>query len=301
MKTISRILVAVDYSEPAAIAFDRALALSRMHGAQLTAVHAVATSEAFGARGHQRLALTTRLRREAESAGVPLRVSVQHGDPAGVVLLHARSGGADLIVLGSHQRTGLGRLRDGSIAERVARDARQPVLIVPARSTARKTLRSIVAAVDFGAAAEGAVARAVALAEKAGSRLTIVHVVPNPFSTNVPRYLHRFAAVEHWNLLTRDAWRHLQEIVLRYSTTDVSIHARVVGGDPPSGIARVAAETEADVIVLGVSRRGARARRVFGATAARVMRIASQPVLAVPEWAGAAVSSRDARTEPLAA
>jgi nucleotide-binding universal stress UspA family protein len=299
MKSISRILVGVDYSQPGAMAFDRALAISRAHGAQLVAVHAVPSSERFGARGAERLALTTKLRRLAEAAGVKLRISVQHGEPARVILLHARTTAADLIVLGSHQRTGLDRAREASVAERVARDARAPVLVVPASSTRRTAIGSIVVAVDFSAAADRALAHAVALAERAGSRLTLVHVVASPYSTTVPRYLHRFAGVEYWDLLARDAWRRLQETVLRYSGTGVSIRARVVGGDPPSAIARVAAETEADVIVLGVSRRGALARRVFGATAARVMRIASQPVFAVPELAS--LSRGDAEAKPLAA
>jgi nucleotide-binding universal stress UspA family protein len=299
MKKISRILVAVDYSHPAALAFDRALAISRTHGADLIAVHAVSSSERFSARARERLALTAKLRDLAESAGVRLRVRVQHGDPVRVILLHARSSAADLIVLGSHQRTGLGRVRDASVAERVARDARQPVLVVPAGSSTHSALDSIVVAVDFSAAADRALAHAIALAEKAGSRLTLVHVVPHPYSTSVPRYLHRFAAVEYWDLLTRDARRRLQETVLRYTGTGVSMRARVVGGDPPSAIARVAAETDANVIVLGVARRGPLAARVFGATAARVMRIASQPVFAVPELAS--VSPADAEAKPLAA
>ena len=220
--------------------------------------------------------------------------------PLAAILLHALSSDADLIVLGSHQRTGLTRLRNGSIAERVARDAGQPVLIVPAGSASRQAPGSIVAAVDFSAAADGAMALAVALAEKTGGRLTVVHAVPSQFSTNAPRYLQRFAALEYWNLLTRDAWRRLQEMVLRHSRANVGIHARVVGGDPPSAIARVAAEIEADIIVLGVSPRRGFASRVLGATAARVMRIASGPVLAVPQSSRPQVPVA-AQTEPVAA
>ena len=96
------------------------------------------------------------LRQATERAGVRFKVSVQHGDPAGVILLHARDERPDLIVLGTHQRSGFDRFRLGSIAETVILRATQPVLIVPASSASRKadsiaSLNSVVVAVDFSA------------------------------------------------------------------------------------------------------------------------------------------------------
>ncbi len=61
-----------------------------------------------------------------------MSVSVQHGDPAGVILLHANSRHCDLLVLRTHRRTGLERLRTGSVAGEVTRRATCPVLVVPA-------------------------------------------------------------------------------------------------------------------------------------------------------------------------
>ena len=61
------------------------------------------------------------------------------------------------------------------------------------------------------------------------------------------------------------------------------VHARVVTGDPSTEIARIATDVDADVILVGVTSRGAIGRRIFGSTAARVIRIAERPVLAIPE------------------
>src|SRR5688572_27593527 len=126
------------------------------------------------------MALIAKLRRRAESSGVTFKVSVQHGDPAGVILLHARSRRPDLVVLGTHQRTGLDRLRTGSVAERVTLRATQPVLIVPARSAGRPvpSFDNIVVAVDFGAASKAALEQALVLTRGTSRRLTIVHVAP---------------------------------------------------------------------------------------------------------------------------
>jgi nucleotide-binding universal stress UspA family protein len=298
----SRILAAVDFSPAARAAFDRALAFSRLQGAELMVVHAVPANQPFRWRARERVALIASLRETAESSGVRFRVSVQHGDPAGVILLHARSRRPDLIVVGTHQRTGLDRLRIGSVAERVALHAAQPVLVVPERGatdTARP-FQSIVVAVDFGDASTRAIEQAVALAGHTNGRLTVVHVVPGS-STGVPRHLYRYGLAEYQQRLTLDAWRRLQAAVPRGATAAAQVHARVVTGDPSTEIARIAAEIHADLIVVGVTQRGAISRKVFGATAARVMRVAEQPVIAVPEIVPPGPVAGDADALPAAA
>src|SRR3954471_15782011 len=131
MKQISRVLVAVDFSKPARGAFDYALALSTQHGAELIAIQAVPLSRAFGWQARERYALTARLRRKAELANVAFKDRVQQGDPAKIILLHARSLHPDVIVIGTHQRSGTDRLGTGSVAERVAATSAVPVLVVP--------------------------------------------------------------------------------------------------------------------------------------------------------------------------
>ena len=100
MTKLHRVLTAVDFSEPARAAFDYALALSRLHDAELTVVHAVPTDRRFNWHARERIALIGSLRQAAQAAGVRFKVSVMHGDPAGVILLHASARRADLVVLG---------------------------------------------------------------------------------------------------------------------------------------------------------------------------------------------------------
>ena len=59
------------------------------------------------------------LRRRAEAEGLTVRTAEQHGDPAGVIVLHADARDADLIVMGTNNRSGWQRLREGSVAEHV--------------------------------------------------------------------------------------------------------------------------------------------------------------------------------------
>ena len=131
MKQISRVLAAVDFSEPARAAFEYALALSRRRGAELAVVHAVPAKRPFSWRARERVALMAELRERAEQAGVRFLERFQHGDPADMILLHAQSVGADVIVMGTHQRSGLDRLRKGSVSQRVISRATVPVLLIP--------------------------------------------------------------------------------------------------------------------------------------------------------------------------
>ena len=288
MTSLSRILAAIDFSKPARAAFDQALALSRRYGAELTVVHAVPATQSFQSRARARLALSAKLRRRAESAGVRLHVSVQHGDPAGVILLHARALDPDLIVLGTHQRTGLDRLRAGSVAERVAVKATRPILIVPVRGDAAVSpaFRHIAVAVDFSEASERAVHWGLALASDPGDRVTLVHVVPGFSGDEPPRGLYRYGIVEYQRGLVTDARRRLLQAVPFDLERAGKVHARIVTGEPATEVTRVANEIEADLVVAGVPRRNALTRGLFGVTAARLLRVVQAPMLAVPDRSG---------------
>lgn len=284
---IQNILAAIDLSETSRAAFEHALALSAQHGAKLHVVQAVPASEPFRWHGGERSALIGKLRHDAERAGVPFRARVQQGDPAKVILLHAKSLQPDLIVVGTHQRVGLERLRSGSVAERVALEATQPVLVVPAGARSDTALRfnRVAVGVDFSTASSNAVRHALAMASGADARVTLVHVVPGFSSGAVPRYLYRFGAVEYQNELARDAWRELQDVMPITAQPGAGTHARVVIGDPSDGISRVADEMNADAIVVGVPRRSKLTRALRGTTAARLLRTVDVPLLTVPEQA----------------
>jgi len=61
---------------------------------------------------------------------VPLETTTVEGSPAREIVDHAASIGADLVVMGTHGRSGVDRLLLGSVAERVVRSSPVPVLTV---------------------------------------------------------------------------------------------------------------------------------------------------------------------------
>jgi nucleotide-binding universal stress UspA family protein len=121
-----RILVATDFSDEAEAAVRVAIDYARRLGAHLDILHVYSAGE---------LDVTTLLADAAAQASpdVPVTVAGTGGDPAEEILRHAASHPIDLIVVGTHGRTGFSRLLLGSVAERVLRGARCPVLAVPAR------------------------------------------------------------------------------------------------------------------------------------------------------------------------
>jgi nucleotide-binding universal stress UspA family protein len=131
MSTLARILCAVDLEKASERAFDRALSLAILGKAKLFILHATPANARFSWRAAERLRYLTGLRQRAKAAGVKVRVEEQHGDPAGVIVLHANARKVDIVILGSNRRRGWQRFREGSVAERVLRRAAWPVLIVP--------------------------------------------------------------------------------------------------------------------------------------------------------------------------
>jgi nucleotide-binding universal stress UspA family protein len=284
---ITRVLAAVDFSKPARGAFDYALALSKRHQAELVAVQAVPLNQAFSSHGRARLALTAKLQRKARQAGVEFSHRIQQGDPARVILLHARSLTPDVIVVGTHQRRGIDRFTAGSVAERVAAKATAPVLVIPWHRSAdtMRPFTHVAVAVDFSAASDQAIERALALATGPDDRITLLHVVPG-FSAGAPPHLYRYGIAEYQDQLIRDARQRLELAVPGPGRTLAVIDTRVLVGDTSEEISRVVGSIGADLLIAGVPKRGPVSRAVFGITAGRLLRVSRVPMLAVPAVAG---------------
>ncbi|HET8679951.1 MAG TPA: universal stress protein [bacterium] len=138
-----RILVAVDLSKDSAALVRYAAGISARTGGELVILHVYAREEAVTALRDEGLFVdiyVSRLRSElrylqaqAGTAGQKARVEVITGDPVSQITTRAHELEVDLIVMGTHGRTGLPRLLMGSVAEGVLRQATCPVLLAPVR------------------------------------------------------------------------------------------------------------------------------------------------------------------------
>jgi nucleotide-binding universal stress UspA family protein len=151
MTAIARIVVPVDFSTHADRAIDYALAMGTHFGACVELFHVV--EDPFGSGGwgsevfvsdldgireravKEAQALLEERRAAIPATSVPLVATVRMGHVAQTIVDYAAEVQADLIVMGTHGRTGVAHFIIGSVAERVVRVAPCPVLTVGARQT----------------------------------------------------------------------------------------------------------------------------------------------------------------------
>ena len=141
---VSKILAPVDFSEGSRIAVEYAVALAKALNSNVTLFHAREMPGSMNSivpgadneldAGNERAAAMQRLdamRAEVQKeTDVDIRVAVQRGSPVKEIVSYSLSGGFDMIVMGTHGRTGLKRVVMGSVAEAVVRRALCPVLTV---------------------------------------------------------------------------------------------------------------------------------------------------------------------------
>src|SRR5688572_2769482 len=180
---IQRILVAVDSPNGRDAAFERALSLARLAGAELYLLHAVPANQPFSFGASDRLQRADHMRTRAEDAGVRVRTVEQHGDPAEIIELHANTRAVDLIVMGGERRHGWSRYRS-SVAEKVIRRTRVPTLVVPSGAAdTTSTFRHVLVSVDLSSASTDVVRAAIAVTASEAAQLTVMHTVEDRKST----------------------------------------------------------------------------------------------------------------------
>ena len=185
--------------------------------------------------------------------------------------------------MGTHGISGFKQWLLGSVTERVLREAPCPVLTpaprVSQQSPDAASLATVVCAVDFSPSSARALAYAVSMASKAGGRLVLLHAL-EWFDEEVeaPESGGRHQGVANLGGGCPPTTR--RTVDGRCSRLQ-SRTGRRPSITPAGEVLRVARESDAGLIVLGVHGRNALDRMIFGSTAQRVVREAPCPVLTV--------------------
>jgi nucleotide-binding universal stress UspA family protein len=295
---LPRILCPIDFSNASKHAIDQAVVVSGYFKSRITALHVLAPLSvaapgvAMGAPPEQDeldrvRRLTTGEFAGAIAQGIPLHVLIDVGQPAGVILECASKLPADLIVMGTHGTSGFQHLVLGSVAEKVLRRARCPVLTVPPRSHAASRLpfKRLLCAVDFSDASLAAVRWAVSLSQESGAALTLLHVLewpwdepPAPAMEDLPLE-QGIALAEFRRYSEQSAKKRLESLMPESSRGGGEITARLRSGKPYVQILDVAAHEQTDLIVVGLHGRNPIDLALFGSTTNQIVRQATCPVL----------------------
>ena len=192
----SRILCPIDFSEYSRQAISRAVALAGEYSGTITALHVVTQAVpprppdlpvlyppiVFTPDDLEQFRTHTRQFVEQQNDGAPIDVIVAVGNTATEIVRVAEELPADMIVIGTHGRSGFDRLMLGSVTERILRRVRCPVLTVPRRHGSdwvypKRLFTRILCATDFSASSRKALSFADSIAERANAELTVIHVV----------------------------------------------------------------------------------------------------------------------------
>ncbi len=275
---IRRILFPTDLSDCAESAYTHAAWLADRFGATLYVLHVREDPGFPPPDWAQDIEVTTG--DVAEDLGLPLAPEadpldvvdvvydeVKASDVAAAILHRASVLPADLVVMGTHGRSGLGRALLGSVAESVMRHARCPVLTVrPGAGGEPLAFQQFLVAMETTDPVPPEAMWGARLARAYRARLDLLRVVPltmlHPGASEAGRRAHHDLRVLEEKLLA----------------DGVQAASRVAEGDPAEVIARTAGEIRADMVVLGSHGREGVRRAILGSVSEAVIRIAPCPV-----------------------
>ena len=300
MTPYKRILCPVDFSECSRHALDEAIAIAHLSEGCVTVLHvfpvAIPADPFHGLPDFQPFTLTDRHRAHilrqlstfATSEGAePQRITValREGTDIDAEILEAADRmNPDLVVLGTHGRSGVQHLMLGSVAAKVLHKARYPVLTVPRKTpdavpVGPVPFARILCGIDFSECSLNALRHAIALASDAGAHLDVLSVVQlipmYEAMSGVPLYYPGLLGD-----LKADVWKRLNSVV-EDAAPEMPVERFVTVGSPHREIVRIATERKAELVVLGAYSHGPIDRIFFGSTTNHVVRQARCPVLTV--------------------
>jgi len=267
--SLNNVLYATDFSATSESAFSYATAICRRFGSTLHLAHVLSDTNVLlmtggvdyvsvdtiyeDARSEARekiQQLTTRLGK------IPCQTYLRHGQVWTNLSSIVREENVDLIVLGTHGRTGFGKLLLGSVAEDILRHAPCPVLTVGPRVCGRARLpefrtnggelapvelelRHILCATNVTPVSPDVASLAIELAKHFAAQLTLMHVI------------EKYTNPQDRPALIETGVEQLQAVVPGDAMLTLAPEIVVEVGSAPECIVKVAREREADLIVLG--------------------------------------------------
>jgi nucleotide-binding universal stress UspA family protein len=268
------VVVPLDGSVDAENAIGAAKNLAACFGAPLVFVHVVdpddvPTGTDFA---QAREVFATHIAELAARDGIAnAEAHTAEGKPAATILRYAREHQASAIVIASHGRGGFQAAFVGSVADKVARGAECPVLIVPA--VKETSIHSpVLIAVDGSPGAEAALATGRALARHLGAEVAIVSAYRMPPPVGVEFSYYSPTMVDSFREATE---KYLQDIC----QGDEKGYA--AQGSPAMVIVETANQLDAGLVVMASTGKGLAERLAFGSTTERVMHGLHRPLFIV--------------------
>jgi nucleotide-binding universal stress UspA family protein len=194
------------------------------------------------------------------------------GNPASVILERCESGDIEAVVMASHGRGGLGRWLLGSVATKVLRGSRTPVLVINASTDVpeQPELKRILVPLDGSETAEAALEFSVKLARAFGAELRLYQGIT--FTPIGHPDLDAAVALE-----VENAKDYLNSFKKRYADVKISVVAKIAGLS--LGILKQSADCE--LVVMSSHGRSGVKRWLLGSVAENILQAIDKPLMIV--------------------
>jgi nucleotide-binding universal stress UspA family protein len=290
---IKKLLVPIDFSPASTLAVNHGVALARKFRAKLSLLHVIEAPSALLYTFPTEAKKVEAQRKDQAEKMLPLFVSpedqddldvafiVRAGEAEHVIQNVAEEEHADVVVMGIHGRGLIRRLFIGSVTQALLRKLGIPLLTVCHVSKPLE-FRRILFATDFGPDSDKGFRIALGIAAETGASLTVAHTIDKrPAMTYETPEVHELFDEQRAELLkqTNDRFAEFKAEGAHWS---VRVECILAEGDPSGTLVRIADESEADFIILGIRKMGAMARVLLGTVAEPVIRAAHVPVLSIP-------------------
>ncbi|ELY44592.1 universal stress protein [Natronorubrum sulfidifaciens] len=285
------ILVPTDGSAGAEATIDHALELGQTYEATIHSLYVVETGETpagiadddreelYAPSERQGREATIRITDQAEAHDLMAAREVREGVPHRTILEYADEQGVDMIVMGTHGRTGVDRARLGSTTERVVALSDVPVLSVRMTDDGDDTPEAggpyerIVIPTDGSDAAERAAENALEIAEKYDASVHAVYVI------DTTTYDLEDAPRSIIGLLKTGGQNATEAVAEMADERGLEATTAVRRGVPADELLEYVSAADADLVAMGTRGRAVGSGRLLGSTTARVVRRSPIPVL----------------------
>lgn len=305
--TIHEILYPTDFSEAARYAGRYAASLAQKLGASIHALHVpliplppipgelsgLTLAKLYEAGRLKAEARLQELLQEEGFRGLSVRTTVAVGIVEDEILKAAEE--SDLIIMGTHGRTGLSRAMLGSVTEKVARLAPQPVLavkhpevkvelpwggILAGRRKAKEGVhfQRILVPLDGSALAEGILPEVKDLARPFRAEITLLRVIPPYLTPGVK------PPEEGWAKDRAEGEAYLKAKQQELEAEGFRVQTEIRYGNPAEEILDSAEQSDTDLIAMATHGRSGLRRWLLGSVAEKVLRGSDIPVLLYRAW-----------------
>lgn len=292
MKTIEHILFTTDFSECADHAFRNAIYLAKIYDAKLHILHVSILPISFPYleyNYHEEAAInhlkkhTNELMAEAgefwDESMIEYHVKSDL-EAADCIIKTSDDLSADLIVIGTHGRSGFAHAMIGSVAEKIIRKSKCSVFTVNSHEDAKKLqdVTSICVPVDFSSYSKKAMRAACELNHRFQSKLNLIHVIPNLVQLHAEgSYIN---LLDNYPTMMDDSTKALVSFRSEHcNSSDGDDTVKV--GDTGYEIADYMDESQSDLLVISTHGFSGLKRIFLGSVAERLIRLVRRPIFVV--------------------